>query len=62
MCSREGREKELIEEINDDILAYKTKYGNILFVVYDLGCIRDTERFAATFEQSEGVLVRAVKH
>ena len=29
LCSRVGREKELIGEINDDILAYQTKYGNI---------------------------------
>lgn len=61
-CNRNGREKEIIAEINDDILAYKTKYGNIVFVVYDIGCIRDVERFAKIFEDQDGVVVRVVKH
>jgi hypothetical protein len=62
LCNRNDREKEIIAEINDDILAYKTKYGNVFFVVYDLGFIRDVERFAATFEANDGVIVRVVKH
>src|SRR2546430_13151265 len=33
LCKEPGREKEIIAEVNDDILAYQTKYGNILFVV-----------------------------
>lgn len=61
-CSRDDREKELIAEINDDILAYQTKYGNLIFVVYDLGFIRDVERFAAAFEINDNVLVRVIKH
>lgn len=61
-CNRAGREKEIIAEINDDILAYKTKYGNIVFVVYDIGCIRDVERFSKNFEDQDGVVVRVVKH
>ncbi len=62
LCNRTDREKEIIAEINDDILAYKTKYGNLIFVVYDLGCIRDIDRFCESFESSEGVIVRVVKH
>ncbi|MBI1955934.1 MAG: hypothetical protein HYS38_06025 [Acidobacteria bacterium] len=62
LCSRADREKEIIAEMNDDILAYKTKYGNIIFGVYDLGFIRDVERFSDTFEGSEGIIVRVVKH
>lgn len=62
LSNRAEREKEIIAEVNDDILAYKTKYGNILFVVYDVGFIRDIERFARQFEQHEGVLVRVIKH
>lgn len=60
--SRPTREKELIGEINDDILAYKTKFRNLLFVVYDTGQVRDVERFVGHFEQHDGVLVRIVKH
>jgi hypothetical protein len=61
-CPKEGREREIIAEINDDILAYRKKYGNLLFVVYDVGKIRDVERFVASFEEHENVIVRVVKH
>ncbi len=61
LCADSGREKEIIAEINDDILAYQTKYGNILFVVYDVGKIRDVERFTASFEQHQNVVVRIIK-
>lgn len=62
ICNRDGREKEIIAEINDDILAYKTKYGNIIFVVYDIGKIRDIDRFGKNFEEQEGVIIKIVKH
>ena len=62
LCNRPEREKELIAEINDDILAYKTKYRNLIFAVYDLGFIRDTDRFAEAFESSDGVIVKVIKH
>lgn len=61
-CNRGGREKEIIAEINDDILAYKTKYENVVFIIYDIGCIRDVERFSKTFEDQEGVVVKVTKH
>ncbi len=61
-CNRQDREKEIIAEINDDILAYRTKYGNAIFVVYDTGFIRDIDRFTATFESQEGIVVRVIKH
>lgn len=61
LCAH-GREKAIIAEINDDILAYRTRYGNLIFVVYDTGEIRDVDRFAVSFEQQDHVLVRVVKH
>jgi hypothetical protein len=62
LCRKVEREKEMIAEINDDILAYRSKYGNCLFVIYDCGFIRDVERFARNFEQNENVIVKVVKH
>jgi len=62
LCAREGREKEIIAEINDDILAYQTKYGNILFIIYDTGFIRDVDRFTGAFEENDNVVIRVVKH
>jgi len=61
LCNRADREKEIIAEINDDVLAYGSKYGNQVFVVYDIGLIRDVDRFCSAFENQDGVLVRVVK-
>ena len=61
-CNRPGREKELIAEINDDIMAYKQQFPNLLFVVYDTGYIRDVDQFGSEFEGEQGVLVKVVKH
>jgi hypothetical protein len=62
LCAKPEREKEMIAEINDDILAYKTKWGNVLFVIYDCGIIRDVDRFVGHFERSTNVIVRVIKH
>lgn len=62
LCMRKGRESEIIREINDDILAYKTKFGNLFFVVYDLGFIRDIDRFKGALEENQNVVVRVIKH
>jgi hypothetical protein len=62
ICNRSGREKEIIAEINDDILAYKKKYGNLFFIIYDIGHIRDIEKLAKQFEEIEGVIIKVIKH
>jgi hypothetical protein len=62
ICTRSSREKEIIAEINDDILAYKSKYENIFFVIYDTGFIRDIERFTKQFEDQDGIYIKVVKH
>jgi hypothetical protein len=62
LATKADHEKEFIAQINDDILAYRTKYGNLFFVVYDCGFIRDTDRFVSSFETQGAVYVRVVKH
>lgn len=62
LCNRAGREKDIIAEINDDILAYKTKYPNVIFLVYDLGYIRDIDRFKSDIESQDTVIVLVIKH
>ncbi len=62
LCKTADKEKRIISEINDDIVAYKTKYENLIFVVYDLGMIRDIFRFKSSLESNEHVIVRVVKH
>jgi len=63
LCTSTTKEKEIISEINDDIIAYKTKYGNLIFVVYDLGIIRDQEKFRNSLEENnEQIVVKVIKH
>ena len=62
LATAQAHEKEFIPQINDDILAYRTKYGNLFFVVYDCGIIRDVDRFVGSFEAQGAVYVRVVKH
>lgn len=58
----EGRKK-IIAEINDDIVAYKTAYSNLIFVVYDSGgVIRNSDEFKGSIEKQESVVVKVIKH
>ena len=49
---REGKRSRIIDEINADITAYSTKYERLLFVVYDLGIIRDETEFCRDIENA----------
>ena len=62
LCSKKDREKTIISEINDDTVAYKTKYTNLIFVIYDVGIIRDQDKFRDSLESNENVIVRIIKH
>lgn len=59
--NKPGREGKIVAEINDDIMAYGTKWGNMLFVIYDVGTIRDVDLFSKQFER-KNILVCVVKH
>lgn len=56
------RLKPLIDEINADIRAFGTHYDRQLYVVYDVGTIRDAEEFKRDLESAPGVTVIIVKH
>ena len=62
LCNSERKEKDIISEINDDILAYSTKYSNLIFVVYDIGIIRDQDMFKGSFSKRPNVIVEVIKH
>lgn len=49
---RPGKKSSIIDEINADITAYSTKYERLLFVVYDLGAIRDEAEFRRDIENA----------
>ena len=61
LCERPGREKEIVAEIDDEILAGRARYPQIVFAIYDLGFIRDPEQFSAAFKAHDGVLVIVMK-
>lgn len=56
---REGKKSRIIDEINADITAYSTKYERLLFVVYDLGVIRDEAEFRRDIENA-GASIKVV--
>lgn len=62
LCGRKERVNAVIQELNDYILAFRSKFGNALFVVYDCGFIADVEQFVGSFAAHDGVIVRVVKH
>ncbi|MHB1348167.1 MAG: PD-(D/E)XK nuclease domain-containing protein, partial [Candidatus Humimicrobiaceae bacterium] len=62
LCNRKEREKELIAEINDDILAYQKKFKSIFFIIYDIGSIRDIDRFSSEFSDQQNIIFSVVKH
>ena len=60
---RVGKKSSIIEDINADITAYSKQYKRILFVVYDLGDIRDEIEFRRDIENAkENIKVLVIKH
>jgi hypothetical protein len=56
------KSKTIVDEINADIQAYGKKYSNQLYVVYDLGSIRDEEEFKKDLDNNENIYLIVVKH
>lgn len=60
---KDGRKSRIIEEINADITAYSKGYDRQMFLVYDLGVIRDEIEFKRDIENSKNdIKVLVVKH
>jgi hypothetical protein len=54
--------KAIIDEINSDIRVYGTVYERQLYVLYDLGVIRDEAEFKRDLEDAPGVSVLLIKN
>jgi hypothetical protein len=61
LCKDRDREKAIIDEINADILGYGVGYDRCLFVIYDLGFIRDVAKFSGDIEANPNVHVLIIK-
>ncbi|THF75387.1 PD-(D/E)XK nuclease domain-containing protein [Cohnella fermenti] len=57
-----NKKSKIIEEINADITAYQKIYESVLFVIYDIGIIRDEIEFSRDIENHSGVKLIIVKH
>lgn len=62
LCKDSKRISSLIDEINADIQAYSKKYEKLLFMVYDVGCIRDENEFKNDLDNQKNIFVEIVKH
>ncbi|MFM2213021.1 MAG: hypothetical protein RL427_284 [Bacteroidota bacterium] len=56
------KSKVLVDEINADINAYRKKYNHLLFLIYDLGTIRDEDEFKNDLDNKENVQLVVIKH
>jgi hypothetical protein len=61
LCDRPDRETQILAELDQEIPALQTRYPNLVFGVYDLGFIQDTDRLSRTFDARDGVLVLVMK-
>jgi hypothetical protein len=52
----------IVDEINADIRAYGVGYERQLYIIYDVGTIRDEAEFKRGLETAPGVSVLVVKH
>ncbi len=60
---REGKKSRIIDEINADITAYNKMYKRQMFIIYDLGEIRDEVEFKRDIESAhDEIKVIVVKH
>ncbi len=56
------RAKRIIDELNADIMSYAKKYKHQLYVIYDLGHIRNQVEFRHDIEKAANVSVIIIKH
>jgi len=63
LCNSPADEKNIIDEINADIPAYKQRYQYLLFVVYDIAVIRKLKEYISDIEKNNpDVIVIVIKH
>lgn len=57
-----SKSKEIVDEINADIQAYGKRYSQLLFLIYDVGTIRDEEEFKNDIDNKDNIQLVIVKH
>jgi hypothetical protein len=62
LTADKSKTKRIVDQINADIQTYSKGYAFILFVIYDIGTIRDEVEFKQGLEHADSVSVIIVKH
>jgi hypothetical protein len=62
LIKTQNRVREVIDETNADVAAYSKNYRSLMFIMYDLGHIRDEIEFKQDLEDPGNVAVLVVKH
>lgn len=62
LSKTQTKSKEIVDEINADIRSYSKAYNQLLFVIYDLGTIRDEDEFKNDIENTDNINVVIIKH
>lgn len=57
-----AKSKEIVDEINADIQAYGKQYSQLLFLIYDIGTIRDEDEFKNDIDNADNIQLVIVKH
>lgn len=56
------RSKNIVDEINADIKAYSKKFTRQLYIIYDIGSIRDENEFKNDLDNADNISVIVIKH
>ena len=62
LVKESGDDRNVIDEINADIVAYTTAYQHVIFLIYDTGIISNEVEFKRGLESFPSVRVIIVKH
>lgn len=62
LSKTKSKSKGIVDEINADIQAYGKGYSQLLFLVYDIGTIRDEDEFKNDIDNKDNIQLIVVKH
>lgn len=62
LSKTQNKSKAIVDEINADIQSYSKEYSQLLFLVYDMGTIRDEDEFKNDLDNKNNIQVIIIKH
>jgi len=62
LCKTKIKSKVIVDEINADIRAYSKAYPFLLFILYDMGTIRDEDEYKNDLDNNQNIQLIIIKH